>query len=181
MTAVQFQFHGEPREMLDTAAEWAERYEFRIAVERFFPSYRILALTSHDVSEACANLGQIDRLALRRDEFDLTATKTHWFVDRNADSLFMSVEWPSDDGLRESWLEGATQDDELLRTWRRIIRGIKSSMHKGASVRGRTGVVAAAPAHRHTVGAHQLAEQGVRMLAGAGGTEYLFDDISFPA
>jgi hypothetical protein len=181
MTAVQFQFHGEAREMLDRAAEWAEMNAFRVAVERFFPDYRVLALKSHDVSEAYANLGQINRLALRRDEFDLTATKTHWFVERNPDSLFLSVEWPSDDGLRESWLEGATQDDDLLRTWRRIIRGIKASMHKGASVRGWTGIVAAAPAHRHTAGAHQLAENGVRMLAGAGGTEYLFDDISFPA
>jgi hypothetical protein len=111
----------------------------------------------------------------------MTATKTHWFVERNADCLFLSVQWPSDDRLRESALEGATQDEELLRTWRRMLRGLKASMHKGASVRGWTGIVAAAPAHRHTAGAHQLAEQGVRMLAVAGGTEYLFEDLSLPA
>ena len=167
--------------MIDLAAHWADTYGFRVAVERFFPDYRILALKSHDVSEAYAKLGQLDRLALRRGEFDLTATKTHWFVERNADSLFLSVAWPSDDGLRESWLEGATQDDELLRTWRRILRGIRAPMHKGASVRGWTGIVGPAPAHRHTVGAHQLAEQGVSMFAGAGETEYVFDDLSSSA
>lgn len=181
MTAVQFQFHGEALEMIDLAVEWAETYDFRVAAERFFPDYRnFRALRSHDVSEAYRSLGQIDRLALRRGDFDLTATRTHWFVERNADCLFLSVDWPADGELRESWLEGATEDDELLRTWRRILRGFKASMHQGASVRGMTGMVAAAPAHRHTAGAHALAEQGTRMLAVAGTAEYLFNDLSLP-
>ena len=167
--------------MIDGAGEWAETYGFRVAAEQFFPDYRILALKSHDLTEAYTNLGQIDRLALRRGEFDLTATRTHWFVARNSDCLFLSVDWHTEDQLRESWLEGATQDDELLRTWRRILRGMKASMHKGASLRGLTGIVAAAPAHRHTAGAHLLAEQGVRMVAAHGGPEYLFDDLSLPA
>jgi hypothetical protein len=181
MTAVLFQFHCEAREMVDRAAEWAQTYEFRVAAERFFPDYRILALESNDMSEAYATLGQIDRLALRRGRFDLTATRTHWFVERNPDSLFLGVVQPTDGELRGSWLEGATQDEELLRTWRRILRGLKASMHKGASIRGMTGIVRAAPSYRHTAGAHLLAVQGVHMVSVPGGPEYLFDDLAFPA
>ena len=36
MTAVQFQFHGEAREMIDLAAGWAETERFQVAAERFF-------------------------------------------------------------------------------------------------------------------------------------------------
>jgi hypothetical protein len=181
MTAVLFQFHGEARELIDRAAEWTQTYDFRVAAERFFPEYRILGLTSNDVSEAYTNLGQIDRLTLRRGELDLTATRTHWFVERNPDSLFLGVAWPTDGELRGSWLEGATQDEELLRTWRRILRGMKGSMHIGASIRGKTGIVQAAPSYRHTAGAHLLAAQGVHMVSVPGGPEYLFDDLSVPA
>jgi hypothetical protein len=53
-------------------------------------------------------------------------------------------------------------------------------MHAGARVHGPTGKSTAAPSHRHTIGAHRLAESGVTMLAVAGGARYEFDDLAPP-
>jgi hypothetical protein len=173
--SVQLQFHAEGHEMLELAATWADEYGFRVAAERFFPDYRVVEVDTRD-EQAFGKLDHVDRVAFARQQFDLTASTTQAFV--NADVLFVSVEWPIDGVLRESALGGSTDDDQLLRTWRRIIRRLRQSMHKGASTRGWTGIAGTAPAHRHTLGAHRLAEQGIRMLGPAGGTEFLFDDLS---
>lgn len=51
-------------------------------------------------------------------------------------------------------------------------------MHKGAVVRNPAlGAAQRLPAHLHTLGAHELAEQGVKMLAATGWNEYAFDDV----
>ncbi len=52
-------------------------------------------------------------------------------------------------------------------------------MHKGAVARNPAlGAAQRLSAHLHTLGAHELAEQGVKMLAVAGWNEYAFDDIA---
>ena len=85
----------------------------------------------------------------------------------------------SADGLRESLVGGVTEDLETLRLWRRLIRQARRGMHKGASARHpATGETRPALSHLHTQGAHDLALSGTRMLAIAGGTEYLFDDCA---
>lgn len=179
MTMVRLQFHAEASEMIDLAVKWAETYGFRLAAEQFFPDYRVVELTTDNPAEAYEKVDQIRRIAFRRGEFDLTASTTHQFVTRNEDCLYLSIQWPTEEGLRESAIGGVTDDKDLLRAWRQMIRELKTSMHKGAVIRGWTGITGPAPAHRHTVGAHKLAERGVKMLAVAGGSQFLFDDVSF--
>jgi hypothetical protein len=176
MTSVQLQFHGEASELIETAKGWANRYEFRLAAERFFPEYRPFELA--DIADAGNGLGSVDRLALGRRPFNLTPTRTHEFVARNPDCLFVSVEWPTSDGLRESAFDGGTTDMDLLRIWRRMLREAKSMMHKGAVIRNwYSSATYPVPSHLHTVGAHNLASQGIKMLAAAGSIAYLFDDV----
>ena len=179
MTRVQLQFHAEAREMIELAARWAETYRWHVAIEQCFPDYRVVVLDTYAANEAYERLDKVDRVAVRPSEFDLTATGTHQFVVRNIDCLFLDVEWPAKNGLRESALGGATDDEELLRTWRRMIRAMQKPMHKGAVVRSWVATLAL-PAHLHTPGAHELAARGVRMLAAAGGNDYEFDDLVEP-
>jgi hypothetical protein len=164
--------------MIDLAFEWAERYGFRLAAETFFPDYRAVGLTSDDRSYVRDRFNEVRRIALGQREFDLAASTTHDFVTRNEDCLYLSIDWPTEEGMRESFLGGVTDQIDLLNIWRRMIRELKVSMHKGAVVHGRlSAITSPLPAHRHTIGAHELAEQGVRMLAAAGGNEYRFDDL----
>ena len=175
LTSVILQFHAEGGEMVDLARKWANEYGFRVGVEQFFPAYRALEVNPKS-DQAFDRLHQVDRVSLARGPFDLTAPSAHRFVA--TDVLYLDIEWPRDEGLREGAIRGSTHDDELLRTWRRMIRQMVKSMHKGAALRGWTGLAGKASAHKHSAGAHRLAEQGVRMLAVAGGTEFLFDDLS---
>lgn len=178
MTSVQLQFHGEARELIELAATWAAEHDLHLSAEVFFPDYVVRELSSLSAIEAFEKLGQVRRVAIGRGEFDLTPTRTHHFVEQNRESLFVTIDWPTKDGLRESAFDGRTDDEDLLRLWRRLIRQAKAAMHKGAVTRGPTGITGSRPAHRHTVGAHKLAEQGVRMLGVAGGTAFIFDDVA---
>jgi len=173
MTSVLLQFHAQGGEIIDLARKWADEYAFRLAVEQFFPDYRAVEVDVQS-DTAFEKLHQVRRVSLGRVPFDLTASTAHFIT---MDVLYMDIQWPTDQGLREGALGGSTDDDQLLRMWCRLIRQLVNSMHKGASTRGWTGIVGTAPAHKHTAGAHRLAEQGVRMLASAGGTEFLFDDL----
>jgi hypothetical protein len=178
MTSVLLQFHAQGGEIIDLARNWADEYGFRLAVEQFFPDYRAVEVDLQS-DTAFEKLHQVRRVSLGRGPLDLTASTAHRFV--TPDVLYLDIQWPTDQGLREGALGGSTDDDQLLRMWRRMIRQLVKSMHKGASTLGWTGIVGPAPAHKHTAGAHRLAEQGVRMLASAGSTEYLFDDVLLSA
>jgi hypothetical protein len=179
MAGVQLQFHAEASEMIELAARWAETYGLQLAAEQYFPDYRVVVLQTRDSKEARARLDGVDRIAIGPGDFDLTATTAHQFVTRNTDCLYLDVESPTNYGLRESAIGGATENVDLVRTWRRMIRAMKKPMHKGAVVRSWAAALTL-PAHMHSPGAHVLAARGVRMLAVAGGNDYVFDDLVEP-
>ncbi len=176
---VQIQFHADPREVVKFAIAAARRDGFRVVVERFFPTYRAVELSGADLGAAESDLREVNRIALCRAEPDVSATTAHEFVSRNAECLFLSLEEPTDAGLRESTIAGATTDADTLGMWRALVRQVRSEMHEGAIARNpRSGAENRLPKHLHTAGAHALAEQGVAMLAGGGWVEYEFDDLA---
>jgi hypothetical protein len=179
MNRVQLQFHAEASEMIELAARWAETFGLRLAAEQYSPDYRVVVLQTRDSNEAHARLDRVDRIAIGPGDFDLTATTTHQFVTRNVDCLYLDVESETNGGLRESAIGGATENVDLLRTWRRTIRAMKKPMHRGAVVRSWAATLTLL-AHLHTPGAHVLAARGVRMLSAAGGNDYVFDDLAEP-
>jgi hypothetical protein len=93
--------------------------------------------------------------------------------------LVLIVDAVRPDGLRESAFSGETDDPAGLRKFRAFTRAAKSSMHVGATVRNPvSGAFQALPAHRHTAGAHLLAQAGTPMLAAAGWNVYEFADLT---
>jgi hypothetical protein len=177
MPRIQIQFHAAPDEALGLATQWARDHDLTVVAEQFFPDYQAVAVPGGEVSGMGGKLTRVDRVALCRRDPDLAATAAHEFVSRNPGCLFLSIGPRDDDGLRESALGGATDDDDTLRAWRRIVKQAKAGMHQGAAVRNpHSGVAQRVPKHLHTPGAHELAEQGVTMLAAAGWNRYEFDD-----
>jgi hypothetical protein len=183
VATIQLQFHAVGTELVELARRWAIADDMHVAVEQFFPDYVAFEPADRGAAVAVAN-GRVDRvrrIAVRHAPFDLSATTTLSFVSLNPDALFLSVEWPSTDGLRESAVDGATERPEVMASWRAFRRQARASMHVGAVVRGpNSPAIQAARHHLHTVGAHQLAETGVPMLAAAGWVEFLFDDLRRP-
>jgi hypothetical protein len=180
MTSIQFGFHAEPNELVELVSRWAPAHELGLVIEQFFPLTLAVVIGSTGLAASCADLDRVDRMwmcpAGALDVFENNAgDDAAWMRD----CLSVRIGRRDDSGVRESWLGGVTENDALLRTWRAVIRKAKTEMHKGAVIRNPvTGAVGPLPAHRHTVGAHELAERGVKMLAGAGWNEYEFDDVA---
>lgn len=177
MPKVQIQFHADPREAVSLGLRWAREHDLSVVLEQFFPAYRAIEASGGETSTTVEELSRIDRLALCRGTPGLTAATAHEFVSRNPSCLFLSIGPRDEDGLRESALGGVTEEKETLRIWRELIRNAESSMHTGATVRNPAlNGAERVPKHLHTPGAHELAANGVPMLAAAGWNEFEFDD-----
>jgi hypothetical protein len=150
---------------------------WNVIVEQFFPTYRAVACESSELDAVTSEVDHVRRVSVGPHKPKLNVTREVELIDANPDRLWMLVGKLSDEGLREAFITGGTDDSELLTTWRALLRRANSEMHAGARVRGVTGETTAAPRHRHTIGAHRLAESGVTMLAIAGSVRYEFDDV----
>jgi hypothetical protein len=181
MRRVERQFHATDSEMLEWAVRWATDNDWNVVVERFFPSYRAVACPPEELQAVVPSIGDIRRVSVGSREPTLDIATTHKLVEANPDRLWMLLGGLSDEGLREASIAGGTEDPQTVRTWRRLLRSANAEMHAGARLHGPTGESAAAPSHRHTIGAHRLAQSGVTMLAGAGSVRYEFDDLASPS
>ena len=171
---VGFQFHATSEELVELARSWRDAHGLRLAAEQLFPDWHVIAV---DGQESREQLGTIDRLALRREPFDLTATTDRAFTSSNPNSLYIQLAKVTRNELGEAMIGGYTIDPAEAELWRRLIGKVRAASHKGASVRN-WAATRRLLSHRHTTGAHRLAEDGVRMVAFPGvGTEYLFDDL----
>ena len=181
MTSVRFQFHAEPQELVGLAARWARAHDLELVLEQFFPVARAVAVGSDDdLVAACGRLRRVDRVWMCPGG---TSDSVGMLSDDHAawkcDCLSLLIGRRDEAGVRESLLGGASESDSVVRIWRALIRQAKAEMHKGALVHDpASGAQRRLPAHRHTVGAHQLVEHGVKMLAAAGWNEYAFDDVT---
>lgn len=180
VTSVRLQFHAEPRELVALAARWARAHDLELVLEQFFPVAQAVPVGSDDLAAACRRLRRVDRVWMcPAGTSDSVGMVSDDHAAWKCDCLSLLVGRRDEAGVRESLLGGASESDSVLRVWRALIRQAKAEMHKGALVRNPdSGAQRQLPAHRHTVGAHQLVEHGVKMLAAAGWNEYAFDDVT---
>jgi len=179
MTTFLLPFHGERAELIALAQRWAAEHGVFLAVERFYPRYA--AGPVPDGLSLAAAIGEFDpvrRLCLRKREFELGAVTPSEFLNRNPESLVIILEPLTDDGLRSTAISARMADLDELRWWIAIVREEYERMHVGAwSTDPETGLRMHLPDHRHMQGAHELAANGVAMLAAAGSAVLEFDDL----
>jgi hypothetical protein len=174
VTGVGLQFHAAPEELVDLACAWRDAHGMHLAAEEFFPDLSAWSLQEGEMPTR--SLRAIDRLTLRSRPIDLSATTGWTFQQANPGSLYVTVGRLAGGELAESAIGGYFADPDEVNLWRRLIRKFRSDAHSGATVHN-SSTRGHLPSHRHTTGAHRLAETGVRIVKFKGGNVYTFDDI----
>lgn len=179
MTHFTLPLHATREELIALAGRWAQEHDLYVSIERYFPRYNPAALQrGADVAAAIETFEPVRRLCLRRADFDVSATNEIDHLIRNPESFVMVLEPLSEEGLRATALTGRMGDVEALRWWIALARREAIAvLHQGASAvvpgGGRTHI----SDHFHTAGAHELAADGVPMLAATGRAVFQFDDL----
>jgi hypothetical protein len=177
----RMQFHAEREELVECIAGWVGWHGLSVVVERFFPEYEPVAIAPNaKLRDAIVHLEPVRRICLARGDLYLGSgfITTEEFMTVNPDCLAIALEPVTEDGLRETALATLTSDRDTLAFWLQLVLELDEIMHEGATVIDpRTGRHRYFPSHRHTPGAHELAEKGVRMLACAGDTYFEFADV----
>ncbi len=181
MTVYRMQFHAERAELIDYIAGWVGWHDLNVVAERFYPEYEpVVVAPGVPLHEAIAELDPVQRICLSREDlvFGGSLITTEEFMTVNPDCLTIALEPVTEDGLRETALATLTDDPETLAFWMARVLELDEVMHQGAiAIDPLTTKTRFFPSHRHSPGAHELAEQGVPMLACAGETYFQFADV----
>lgn len=181
MPVYQMQFHAERDELIAIASSWVDRHVLTVVLERFYPEYEPVAMPDiMRLTEAVRELEPVRRVCLGRMEMivDGGILTPEDFIAVNRDCLAIALEPITEDGLRECALGTLTADPHTLEHWLELVFELEQITHHGATVVDpHSGARKHVPEHRHTAGAHELASNGVRMLAAAGATYFEFDDM----
>jgi hypothetical protein len=180
MTHFTLPLHATREELIGLAGRWATERDLYVSIERYFPRYNPAALQrGADVAAAIEAFEPVRRICLRRGDFDVNATNEIDHLIRNPESFVIVLEPLSEEGLRATAMTGRMGDPEALRWWVALARREAiEALHRGASAvvpgGGRTHI----PDHFHTAAAHELAADGVPMLAATGNAVFHFDDLA---
>jgi hypothetical protein len=171
---LSFQFHATRDELASMTWAWAKEAGVPLVWESAGESGFRLELVSPDRQSQDVGV-HVSRIWLPARTPNLDVTNSGQFMAANADAFSVLLGQETDDFLRESLLGGATSDPAVMKSWRARRRSAVRGTSRGAWVVGATGVRARKDDHRFTPGAKALASAGKRMLALAGGVEFLFD------
>lgn len=180
MVAFALPLHALREELVEIAARWAERHELYVAVERFFPTYEVVALAlGAELAPAIAEQEPVRRLCLRRGPFFEGAIDERQHLVRNPQSLTIVLEPVSEDGLRATALTAKMGDEAQLAGWAELVRETARGLHRGAwAIDPGRGGRQHVPDHFHTQGAHDLAAAGLPMRSAAGSALFQFYDLT---
>jgi len=180
MTWFALSLHAARAELIELVAEWAAEHELFVAIERFFPTYTPFAVPQGaDLAAAIAEREPVRRLCLRRGPFFEGAINERQHLVRNPECLTVVLEPVTEDGLRATALTSRMGDEDKLRGWVALVREAALEMHRGAwAIEPTHGGRQHIPDHVHTQGAHELAADGVTMLAATGPAIFEFDDLA---
>jgi len=171
--------HALREELIEMATQWIEEHDLYVALERFFPTYAPIALPQGaDIAAAIAECEPVRRLCLRRGPIYEGAINDRQHLQRNPECMTIVLEPVSEDGLRATAITARMGDEEKLRDWVTMVRGAAQAMHRGAwAIEPTHGARRHVPDHFHTQGAHDLAAEGVAMLAASGSAVFEFYDL----
>ena len=166
MTKMGFQFHADPAELDQLVGDWMEGLDFEVAAEIFGPPYQVLSVDGSTVGTGGLEVPGLNRVVLSRVPIDVHVSTSRAFLQKNPGCLTIFAGDLTPEGLTEAFLNVSSDDPEDLAVWRKMIRRVNKSMHRGGVVVNTfSGARHENTSHRYTAGALTLFERGVVMRA----------------
>lgn len=171
MAKINVQFHGLPKELVAFAEACAIEYKLFSVGMVFFPDFKATKIEDFNDLQDAEN---INRICLSITKPDLSAKSALEFSRKNPDSLSLSIGKYNKEGLGESGLGAQTDNEEALKTWKKIVKKLKSITSVGAwAVSPHTGAKIFNKNHRYTEAAKKIADKGVTIKPIAGGNYFI--------
>jgi hypothetical protein len=167
MPDVLVQFHADPSELINLAANWLQVDSVHMTTIQMQP---FVASEVHNVSDLEAKW-PVPILSLTAWPPDLRATSWGEFLKRNTGALMLEVGKLDADGLRESSLSSRCGDEAVAQVWKRFASQLRAITRAGVWVSTEDGEHRQFYRnHRYTNGAKRLQASGIRILPVAGNT-----------
>lgn len=170
----RLQLHADYGEMLEWIQSWVEEYDLYGALETF-PPQRLTPI-EHDLRRGLGD-ESVRRVWLTSHLAKLPQPGEQRAIGGGTDCVTVLLNPLRGDVQREFLIGSRTAEPSIQKLTRSLLRELRQGLHYGARILRPNGQESLSPRHPHTVGAHQLAQSGVRMLALAGDNAYLFDDL----
>lgn len=178
MSSISNQFHALPEELFYLVTTWVKEFDFRIVEMQLFPEFRVAELHS---------IANLEGSVIKQEETysiclgllppDLSIDSRLGFFEKNPDYLVLNIGRLTKEGLRESFLSGMTNDQNLIKIWRKLVRHLRKETFTGlwattpdASAKGFYKNA------RFTKGARELANNGTKLLSSGLWVYYVIDE-----
>ncbi len=168
MADISLQFHAVPEELLSLIKQCVNELQIHVVGFRFFP-FDAAEISASELDSAIAEFSPIEQIAFTLRKPKLPATGQTDFLEKNPNSLLLSIERVDREGLRQSGLSARTDDPKSLAIWKSIATRVKNITKVGAVViNPDTGDSGYERTFRYTAGAEALQKSGVVILPLAG-------------
>jgi hypothetical protein len=179
MAKMSLQFHGLPVEIIEFAEGCMKEFNLQVAAMKFFPNFQIMLANSSSIKDCLDELDKIDRICFLNNEPNLSVGSAQEFMEKNPDSLALTIGGYNDEGLEESILAAKTNDSMSLKIWRKIIKKLKALTNEGAwVVNPHTNAKLFSKKHRYTNGAKKISKEGVKIRPIAGWNYFILNSES---
>jgi hypothetical protein len=178
MARVQLQFHATADELAtELVPRWLSGNEYFYALRR--PDGSIVDKRGKAGPLSIdGSLDDVAEVIVRLTPFEPSTGSALDFLRHNPGILVVSLPKERDGALREAAIGSVTDDPPSVEVWRTVVRRAEGDLRNGAIATRMDGTRFVDREHRFTAGAAALSEQGVRMLAIAGGIAYDLVDLS---
>ena len=158
------QFHASPEEICTLCDDWITKFSLSFCAIRYFPFEAIFIDQADLRHPATLQKQKIREIILTPSQPEIRAQLGGEFFDKNPDFIRIRIGRYDGESLHESSVSAYSEDDEIARSWRKIIKELKQATKAGAkAINPDSGASVRVRDHRYSVGAMQLQNEGIAM------------------
>jgi hypothetical protein len=183
MSSVSNQFYILPKEGFYLVEKWIKEFNFRVVLMQLFPDFKLLEVSHiENLEKSAIKREDIYSMCLGYPPPYLSVESRLKFLEKNPDYLTIDLGKLTNEGLKESFISGITDNTELLKIWHKLIRQLRKETSSGLwAINPIMKTKGFYKNIRFTQGAYELAKNGTKLLPAAGWNYYTIEepDLTF--